>query len=59
MSKTNEWNLLKREFDALMRDEPVESIEQMLDAQFRRRFTELINQTAQRDSTGAYNWPRL
>jgi hypothetical protein len=46
VSKANEWELLKRQFDALTHDKSVESIEDILDAQFRRRFTELINQTA-------------
>jgi len=57
--KANEWDLLKRQFDAL-RGESVgaESIEEIFDIQFRRRFTELINKTAQRNSTGSYNWPR-
>jgi hypothetical protein len=55
---TNEWQLLKRQFDALLRGEsPRESVEDMLDVEFRRRFTELINQTAQRNSTSTYNWP--
>jgi hypothetical protein len=58
VSKANEWELLKRQFDALTPDESVESIEDILDAQFRRRFTELINQTAQRNRTNVYNWPR-
>jgi hypothetical protein len=60
MLKANEWDLLKREFDALMLDESTgaESIEEIFDVQFRRRFTELINQTARRNSTGSYNWPR-
>ena len=58
VSKANEWELLKRQFDALTHDKSVESIEDILDAQFRRRFTELINQTAQRGSTNVYNWPR-
>ena len=57
MSKANEWELLRRQFDALTLDESVESIEDVLDA-LRRRFTELINQTAQRNSTNVYNWPR-
>ena len=58
--KTNEWNLLKHQFDALVHDESVgaESIDEIFDVQFRRRFTELINQTAQRTSTNVYNWPR-
>ena len=45
--KTNEWNLLKDQFDALVHDESVDadSIE-ILDAQFRRRFAELINRAA-------------
>jgi hypothetical protein len=45
MSKANERHLLKRQFDALMYDETVgaESIDEILDVQFRRRFTELIN----------------
>ena len=60
MSKANEWDLVKRQLDALMHDESVgaESIDEIFDAQFRRRFTELINQTAQRNSTSIYNWPR-
>ena len=62
MLKSNEWDLLKRQFDALVHDESVggaESIDEILDVQFRRRFTELINQTAQRNSTTIdYNWPR-
>ena len=62
MSKANEWDLLKRQFDALNDDSVgcVESIDEIFDVQFRRRFTELINQTAQRNSTTiGYNWPRL
>jgi hypothetical protein len=60
MLKANEWDLLKRQFDALMQDDSVaESIDEILDVQFRRRFTELINQTAQRNSpTIGSNWPR-
>jgi hypothetical protein len=63
MSKANEWDLLKRQFDALTHDDSVgcvESIDEIFDVQFRRRFTELINQTAQHNSTTiGYNWPRL
>lgn len=51
VSKTNEWELLRRQFDALTHDERVESIEDIFGAQFRRRFTDLINQIAQPDST--------
>jgi len=42
--KTNEWKLLKEEFDALVRNEGgrEESLEQLLDYQVRRRFGELI-----------------
>ena len=61
MSKANEWELIKRQFDALMHDENVgaESIEKIFDEQFRRRFTELINQTARRNSASVgYHWPR-
>ena len=58
--KANEWDLVKRQFDALMHDESVgaESVDEIFDAQFRRRFTELINQAAKRNSTNVYNWPR-
>ena len=45
MSKTNEWDLLKHQFEALVRDESVDpdSIEQVLDDHIRRRIAELIN----------------
>ena len=51
MSKTNEWELVRRQFDALTHDESVESIEDIFDTQFRRRFADVINQIAQPDST--------
>ena len=56
MSKTNEWDLLKNQFDALLHEEAVgaESIDEIFDVQFRLRFAELINQTAQRNSTTGY-----
>ena len=41
--KINEWNLLKHRFDALVNDESVLEIEEILDVQFRRRFAELID----------------
>ena len=43
MSKTNEWNLLKNRFEELARDDSAgpDSIE--LDADFHRRFAELMN----------------
>jgi hypothetical protein len=48
--KTNEWNLLKQQFDALLHDENVsaDSIEEILDVEFRRRFAELIYRTTYR-----------
>jgi hypothetical protein len=61
MSKTNEWNLLRHRFDELAQDESAggESIEEIFDVQFRRRFAELINQTAERNSTTFYiDWSR-
>jgi len=60
MSKANEWDTVKREFEALMHDDVgAESIDGIFDVQFCRRFTELINQIAQRNSTSVgYNWPR-
>jgi hypothetical protein len=39
MSKANEWDLLKRQFDALTHDDSVgcvESIDEIFDVQFRR-----------------------
>ena len=43
MSKTNEWNLLRRQFDELARNDIAgrDSIE--LDADFHRRFAALMN----------------
>ena len=49
--ENKQWESLRRQFDALTHDESVESIEDIFDAQFRRRFTDLINQIAQPDST--------
>ena len=39
---TNEWDLLKRQFDALAHDEDVDakSIDEIFDFEFRRRFAE-------------------
>ena len=50
MAMTNEWELLRQQFDATTHDESVESIEEIFNAQFRRRFADLINQIAQPDS---------
>jgi hypothetical protein len=61
MAKANEWDLLKRQFDALVHDEFVDadSMEKIFDDPFRHRFAKLITQTAQRNSTSVgYNWPR-
>ena len=44
-AKPNEWASLRDEFNTAMR-EGVESIEDMLDEQFRRRFGELMYRTA-------------
>lgn len=62
-NKANEWELLERQFDALTHDDDsvgrADSIDEIFDVQFRRRFTELINQTAQRNSASiGYHWPR-
>ena len=35
-----QWNLLKRQFDELVRNEPASSIDDMLDDAIRRRFGE-------------------
>ena len=47
-------------FDALADEESAgaDSVEEIFDTEFRRRFTELINQTARRNRTNVYNWPR-
>jgi hypothetical protein len=61
MVKANEWDLLKRQFDALVQDECVDadSMDKIFDDPFRHRFAELITQTARRNSTTSdYNWPR-
>jgi hypothetical protein len=61
MMQTNEWDLLKRQFDALVHDESggAESIEKIFDVRFSRRFSELINQTAERNNrTGYIDWSR-
>ncbi len=48
--KTNEWNLLKDQFDALVHDGSAreDSIEKFLDDQIRRRFGEFITRAAER-----------
>ena len=52
----NEWNLLREQFHALMR-EVSDNIENILDAQFCRRFGELINRTAERENIKAAGPP--
>jgi hypothetical protein len=53
VSKTNEWDLLKHQFEALVQDESVDpdSIEKVLDDQVRRRFAELINRAASKQNS--------
>ena len=43
MSKTNEWNSIKREFDELARDDSASHDSIELDADFHRRFAQLMN----------------
>ncbi|MGB8136706.1 MAG: hypothetical protein WCF15_08010 [Pseudolabrys sp.] len=59
--KTNEWNLLKHQFDTLAHEVSAgaDGIEEIFDTEFRRRFSELINQSARRNSANVYNWPPL
>jgi hypothetical protein len=47
-----EWNLLKQQFDELVHDESAaaDSIEKILDAEFHRRFGELINRIASNEN---------
>jgi len=44
MSDRSEWNLLKKQFDALMRDETArqDDLEKLFDHQIRRRFGQAI-----------------
>jgi len=44
----NEWNLLREQFHALVRDGSDNNIEDIFDAQIRIRFTELITRAAHR-----------
>jgi len=45
----NEWRVLRDQFHALVRGGS-DDIEDILDAQFRRRFSQLIDQAAKRES---------
>jgi hypothetical protein len=57
VDQTNEWSLLKDQFDALVRDERMreDSIERLCDDQIRRRFAEWIIRAAARKSK-TNNW---
>ena len=46
--RTEEWNLLKQQFDKLVHDESVaaDTIQKIFDVEFHRRFAELINRVA-------------
>jgi len=57
--KTNEWNLLKDQFDALVYGESAceDSIETLFDDQIRRRFGEWITCAADRKTMT--NWPSI
>ena len=50
--KTNEWNLLKDRFDALMHNGTVHeaNFEELLDDQIRRRFGEWIARATEREN---------
>jgi hypothetical protein len=60
MSKTDDWGLLKQQFDALMHAESAEgeSVDEIFDLQFRRRFAELIYETAKSNDANELRWPR-
>jgi len=57
VDQTNEWSLLKDQFDALVRDEGMreDSIERLCDDQIRRRFAEWIIRAAEHKSK-TNNW---
>lgn len=56
--KTNEWNLLKHQFDTLAHEVSA-GADEIFDTEFRRRFTELINRATERNSTTGYiDWSR-
>jgi hypothetical protein len=58
--KSNEWNLLKDQFAALVHNEDVrqDCLEQILDDGIRRRFGELIAWAAGHDAKGHHGpWP--
>jgi hypothetical protein len=47
--KVNEWTLVREQFDALLRERS-DNIEDVLDALFRNRFSEVITRAAERES---------
>jgi hypothetical protein len=51
-TEDKEWNLLKQQVDELMHDESAaaDSIEKIFDAEFHRRFGELINRIASNEN---------
>ena len=51
LDQTNEWSLLKDQFDALVRGEDMreDSIERLCDEQIRRRFAQWIIRAAERN----------
>jgi hypothetical protein len=57
VDQTNEWSLLKDQFDALARDEDMreDSIEKLCDDQIRRRFADWIIWAAEHKSK-TNNW---
>ena len=48
MSGNPEWTLVREQFDALVRDRS-DNMEDILDAQFRNRFSQLIAGVAERE----------
>jgi hypothetical protein len=59
-SNPNESNLLKEEFDALVRNEGVreDRLEHSLDYKVHRRFGELIASSAGHHAAGYYGWTK-
>ena len=52
----NEWNLLREQFHTFVR-EGSDNIQDIFDAQFRRRFCELMNRTAERENIESAGLP--
>jgi hypothetical protein len=49
-------NLLKRQFDELVRNEPASSIDDMLDDAIRRRFAETLSELITASSRAPRTW---